>query len=148
MTNDKLIEAIEDARAMIEVRIPERLNTKDPDGKALGKRFTKPFLNFLDHPPLFMQVLRERRFSRKHWEHHWRRGREGEDREWQVPWINCGCEERLGYRLVQGVVIERRTLGDMTRTYNLSRLLAKRILESELRVIFNQVEARMEITRT
>lgn len=138
----KLVDLIEDARAQIESKIPSKLNTKDPEGPMGGRRFTKQFSAFLDHPPLFMEILRERRYSRKHWEHHWRRGREDRDLPYQVKWVDCGCEERLGYRLVKGVVIERRTLGDVARTYKLTRLLAKRILESELQVIQNQVEAR------
>ena len=90
-----LNERVLDARALIELAIPDKLVTKDPDGEIGGKRFTKAFERFLSSPPLIMQVLRERRFSRKHWELHWRRGRDDRDRQWQVPWVACGCVERL-----------------------------------------------------
>src|SRR5438270_6271242 len=115
-----LNERVLDARALIELAIPDKLVTKDPDGEIGGKRFTKAFERFLSSPPLIMQVLRERRFSRKHWELHWRRGRDDRDRQWQVPWVACGCVERLGYRIVKGIVLERRTIQDLAHELDLT----------------------------
>lgn len=143
----KLAAMVDEARDSIHDLIPLKTTTRESAGLGGGKRFTRKFQQFLDEPGLFMEVLRERRFSRKHWDGHVKRGRTdvrtGKDmRGMQVAWVECGCVERLGYRVVKRVVIERVNVVDVGVELLMSTKLVKQVLESELKTIARAVEGR------
>jgi hypothetical protein len=118
---------VRDLIDQLESPVPMRMHVRTPGGHLGGKRFTKAMEHYLKNPPLVLQLLRERKYGVKHRRFHHTR-------------LTCGCKTRLGYRLVWRVVLWSESLTDVCAELELSRETAKRIIESELRIVLKMAE--------
>lgn len=93
------------------------------EGTLGGRKFTTGAERYWDHPPKFVQELRRRKYPMRERGH-----RHSSD---------CGCKERLGYRVVWAVVVMREPLNLCCERLALGQRQALVIIGSELRAILN-----------
>lgn len=125
----QLSKLIIEAREGFKDGIPSKLHMREvqPVDEFVDPHpFTRRFAASLDHPPMWLVVLRRRRYAIEHYRKNHLK--------------DCGCKDRPGYTLVYWVVYCRAELTDVTVPLKMSERLALRILENELHTMRNEVD--------
>lgn len=125
----------------------DRTHTREVDGGDVafsiqghqnlgGKKFTHRFVGYLDNPPRLLLIHRNRRWPIWHYRH-----RHPEKRE-SGTWSICQakpapCKERLGWRLLQCVVLEEQSIEGAISGYKLTVDFGFVVLYNELQTVLN-----------
>lgn len=113
----------------VEMSVPG-IHTRSVEAYQVGRHgappFSKKFLRVVEHPPSFLGIHRRRKWPERHFR----------ERHLASP-EKCRCRKRLGFRLVESVVVWRNPIEDSMRRWKLTETFALTVLGDELRTIEN-----------